>query len=144
MDNGVFLLLAFTRLGKMNVRIFWAHAIECMCEQTRHLFNLSSKKVSKEWSQKPCYLQGKNFLLQEAQWKVKPAMLHYAGQWALRNTDWAIPAPNPLQTNCDQMRTVWANGTNRLWFFLTVSILIKVKVAESRAKWQTNHTHESP
>ena len=34
-----------------------------------------------------------------AQRRVKPAMLHYAGQRAQHNTDWAIPAPKEGQTD---------------------------------------------
>ena len=30
----------------MNVRIFWAHVMECICTQTRLIFKLSSKRVS--------------------------------------------------------------------------------------------------
>ena len=44
----------------MNVRIFSASAMECMCAQTRSRFILSSKRVLREWSQNPCELQGEN------------------------------------------------------------------------------------
>ena len=41
---GVFLLPAFTRQD-MNVRIFWARAMKCMCAQTWPWFILSSERV---------------------------------------------------------------------------------------------------
>ena len=42
----------------------WVHAMECMCAQTRPQFILSSKRVFREWSQNPCWLQAKNSLYQ--------------------------------------------------------------------------------
>ena len=44
----------------MNVRIFWVQEMACMCAQTRPMVILSSERVLGEWSQEPCYLQGKN------------------------------------------------------------------------------------
>ena len=57
-----------------------------MCAQARPWFILSSKRVLKEWSQKPSPLP-------EAQRRFKPAMLYHTGQWVQHTTDWAIPVP---------------------------------------------------
>ena len=46
----------------MNIRTFWVCAMEFMCAQTRPRFILSSQRICKEWSQKPCQLQENNAL----------------------------------------------------------------------------------
>ena len=72
--------------------------MECMCAQTRPRFILSSERVLGEWSQNPCYLQGKNPLYwgnNPPQSRIKPMTLHHAGQRAQHTTNLAIPAPQP-------------------------------------------------
>ena len=60
----------------------------CMCAQTRPGLTLSSKRVFVEWSQNPCYLQGKKSLLQEKSplRGIVPMTLHQAGELAHHTT----------------------------------------------------------
>ena len=69
----------------MNVRIFWVRAMECMCAQS---FGGMESEPSEPM------LTAKEKSTPEAQRRIEPATLQYAGQQAQHTTDWAIPAPN--------------------------------------------------
>ena len=43
----------------MNVKIFWVHAMECICAKTRLWFIVSSERIFGEWSQNPFYSKDK-------------------------------------------------------------------------------------
>ena len=76
----------------MNVRIFWVHATECMCAQTKPWFILSSEGVLRNWVRTHANSKGKS-TLPEAQRRVEPVTMHHEGQWTLHTTNWAISAP---------------------------------------------------
>ena len=68
---------------------FRVPAMECMCTQTRPRFVLSSGRVLGEWSQNPCYLQGKNPLCRRnsPQRRRERRTLHQVGQRAQHTTN---------------------------------------------------------
>ena len=80
----------------MNVTIFWVHAMECMCAQTRPRFNLYSHPkefLGNGVESEPMLSPREKSCLQEAQRRVEPMTLHHAGQWAQHTSNWAIRAP---------------------------------------------------
>ena len=68
------------------VGVFLVHVMECMNTQIRPRSVLSSERVFGEWSQNP-QTPGEKSPLLEAQRRVEPATLHYAGQRTQRTTD---------------------------------------------------------
>ena len=60
-----------------------------MCAHTRHRFTLSPERVLGEWSQNPCYLQGKYSLYRNkfSSEEIEPTTLYQAGQRAQHTTN---------------------------------------------------------
>ena len=107
----------------MDVRIFWACVMECVCAQTRPPFILSSERVFGEWSQNPCQLQGKNRLYQKnsPQRSIEPTMLHHAGQWAQHTTNELCRPPLHLSQLSGSWQ-VW--GLSFCWYSPLISFSV--------------------
>ena len=80
----------------MNVRIFWVHARNACVHRLDLIYTLNPKSFGGMESE-PMLTPRKKSPLPGAQRRVKPVMLHHAGQRAQHTTDWAIRAPPGLQ-----------------------------------------------
>ena len=94
----------------MNVCIFWACVMECMCAQIRPRFILSSERVVWEWSPNPCYSQGKNPLYRRLRGGSNP--------WRCITQD---SEPNTLSAElfCPPPPFLWSSHTtnsNKDWY----------------------------
>ena len=129
----------------MNVRIFWVHAMKCMCAQTRPRFILSSERV----------LGAMEFELMLTPREKSPLPENFprggsnprrCGQRA-QTLPTSYSGPQHQDESCfnthikfhpDPLKSVGENKTNSFCSALTLWPSAMVKVTERGVKWQTS------
>ena len=101
------------------------------------LLLLSSERVLGEWSQNPCYLQGKNPL----NWKnsspkrIEPTRLHPAGQRAQHTTKKLFRPPFPVLRCHTELKQNWTKHTK-------VNVFVRAKLSKC-IKFVANSPHSA-
>ena len=100
----------------MNVRIFWVHAMECMCAGDPGLYS-HLKQFLGNGVRTHVKSTEKSPLPEARRW-IEPMTLHHAGQQAKNTTDWAIPVPilqSEFYTNHNSAEWRFSRTSLHLW-----------------------------